>query len=75
MSEWQHKKHGKTVFKSEYERDTEDERVFVLQSFKKKDGSLKKKYTFESWQMAKELGWTKIQKESVKKKPQKNQQK
>lgn len=45
-------KRYKDAFVSYYERDLKGERVFVLDNGKKK-------FTFESWQMAKQLGWKK----------------
>ena len=42
-------------FKGGYERDKDGERVFVLRSTINKT-----KKTFESWQMAKNLGWIKV---------------
>lgn len=42
-------------FKGGYERDKDNERVFVLRS-----AIGKTKKTFESWQMAKKLGWIKV---------------
>ena len=55
---WKNKKYD-YFFEGRYERDVEGERVFTLRSFsvKKRD---QKKFTFESWQMAKKLGWEKV---------------
>lgn len=53
MSKWYKK--GERVYKlykSGYERDKDGERVFTLTNGDKK-------YTFESWQMAKKIGWIK----------------
>ena len=50
---WKHnKKYKGKEFKGSYERDAKKERVFVL-TYKKR------RITFESWQMAKKLGWMK----------------
>lgn len=49
---WTHKKFGKQTFTSFYVRDREGERNFVLYS----QGKFRR-ITFESWQMAKKLGW------------------
>lgn len=48
---WKHKKY-KTKFKGSYERDKKGERVFILNSGKRR-------ITFESWQAAYKLGWRK----------------
>jgi len=50
---WRHNtKFNSKPFKGAYERDKDDERVFVLRAFEGK-----RKVTFESWQMAKKLNW------------------
>lgn len=49
---WTHKKFGKKPFVGRYERDKDAERVFVLRRGKRK-------ISFESWQMAKKVGWKK----------------
>lgn len=48
---WQHKKY-KSKFKGSYTYHR-GERVFELNNGRKR-------YTFESWQMAKKLGWIKL---------------
>lgn len=49
---WTHKTKFKgKQFKGKYEWDNDGERVFVLTCGKRK-------ITFESWQMAKNLGWS-----------------
>lgn len=50
---WKPRVNGK--YKGSYERDKDGERVFTLRRI----GPLKRKITFESWQMAKKLGWVK----------------
>lgn len=52
---WKHIKYS-GPFKGEYERDKDGQRVFVLRSEVVKTN----KKTFESWQMAKSLGWKKV---------------
>ena len=54
MSHWKNKKR-KTLFSSKYERDIKGERIFVLTAI----SGQYKRITFESWQMAKKLGWVK----------------
>lgn len=55
MSIWKNrKKHGDKQFKGYYVRDLKGERNFVLDY---KNGM--RRVTFESWQMAKSLGWKK----------------
>lgn len=49
---WINKKFGITEFVGSYERDKDNERVFVLKS-------KKRKITFESYQHAKKTGWEK----------------
>jgi hypothetical protein len=51
---WTHTKY-KTKFKGTYERDSKGERVFILTG----KGKSTKRITFESWQMAKKIGWKK----------------
>jgi len=51
---WKNKAQNKLAFVGSYERDKDGERVFVLKN------NNKKKFTFESWQMAKKLGWKKV---------------
>lgn len=58
MSYWKNKKHGSKKFKSSHERDKDGERIFVLKEVVTTKKSLKK-YSFESFQMAKKLGWSK----------------
>ncbi len=54
---WQ--KNGKGAeYKSQYLRDVKGERVFVLSTLKR-DGTVHS-VTFESWQMAKAVGWLKV---------------
>ena len=48
-------KSKKAIYKGSYERDRKSERIFIL-TFKDH------RITFESWQMAKKLGWNKCQK-------------
>jgi len=57
MSIWTNKKFGKKQFTSHYWKDTAGERVFILIYKFKKGGA--REITFESWQMAKALGWIK----------------
>lgn len=54
-SAWKHKSHGKREYVGRYERDKSGERLFIL--FNEKPYH---KLTFESFQMAKRLGWTKV---------------
>lgn len=50
---WLHTKY-KTPFTGNYERDIDNERVFVLTNERGR------KISFESWQSAKLLGWRKV---------------
>lgn len=50
-TEWKLKNKG-AIFTSSYERDKKSERIFILKN-------AKRRITFESWQMAKKLGWGK----------------
>lgn len=52
---WFNKKHGKTEFFGRYERDSKNERIFVLISLK----APFRRIAFESHQMAKAMGWYK----------------
>lgn len=52
---WMNKKYGKKQFKGSYVK-LKGERVFEL-TFANKEV---KTITFESWQMAKKLGWVKV---------------
>lgn len=51
---WQHKRHGKQLFKGSYEKDRQGERNFILK------GSKGRRITFEMWQDAKLAGWKKV---------------
>lgn len=46
-------------FKGSYEKDRDGERVFVLRK-SKSNSDIARKITFESFQMAKKLGWIKV---------------
>jgi len=51
---WKHKDNPKKHFVGKYEREySSKERVFILS-----DG--KRRITFESWQLAKKAGWSKV---------------
>lgn len=54
---WSNKKHGKTKYRGMYQRHN-GERVFVLLGFKSSGEA--HVVTFESWQMAKLVGWSKV---------------
>lgn len=61
---WTNKKHGKKQFKGRYvindiKYTGKAERVFTLMTWKK-DGTLGRVISFESWQAAKALGWVKV---------------
>lgn len=49
---WTNSKFGKRQFIGSYERDSRDERIFVLNCEKNK-----RRIVFESFQAAKKLGW------------------
>lgn len=49
---WTNSKYKKLKFSGSYEFDKDGQRIFVLKCEKRK-------ITFESWQMAKKLGWSK----------------
>ena len=57
---WSHKKHGKKEFKSQHVHPSWDKRLFVLQWINPKDVQKSLTISFESWQMAKKMGWIKI---------------
>lgn len=53
---WTNKRFGEVIFKGSYERDKDNERVFVLINGKGR------KITFESHQAARAQGWQKARK-------------
>lgn len=55
---WTHKKYGKTKWIGSYGTDNRGERVFYLTK-DIKPGRKHRNISFESWQMAKDLGWKK----------------
>lgn len=62
-STWKFKNKG-AKFESAYERESGGERVFVLTRKKpypptKRKLKKRRRITFESWQMAKSMGWVK----------------
>lgn len=61
MNLWKHSTKFKTqTFKGAYERDKKGERIFTLTSTKGTTKSTRRRITFESWQMAKKMGWNKL---------------
>lgn len=56
---WTHKKYGNTKWKGSYGTDNRGERVFYLTKWGDSPVTKFRNITFESWQMAKKLGWVK----------------